>query len=74
MAEARSKKGDGSPNKEVRVPAVTQSGKLRESKARVRAAYEHKTVSAEQVHDEMAFYADFEDCRDQVVTLDTKPP
>ena len=67
------KKGYRSPNK-VRVPAVTQAGNLRESKARVRAAYDKKTVSDEQVHNEMAFYADFEDCRDQVATLDTISP
>jgi hypothetical protein len=67
------KKGYRSPNK-VRVPALSKAGKLRESKARVRAAYDKTTMSAEQVHREMAFYADFEDCRDQVATLDTKPP
>ena len=54
------KKGYRSPNK-VKVPAVTQAGELRESKARactrVKAAHDKKTVSAEQVHNEMAFYA-----------------
>ena len=66
------KKGYRSPNK-VRVPALSKVGKLRESTARVKAAYDEKTASAEQVHNEMAFYADFEDCRDQVATLDTNP-
>ena len=66
------KKGYRSPNK-VTVPAVTQAGKLRESQERVKAAYDRKTVSAEQVHNEMGFYGGFEDCRDQVVALDTKP-
>jgi hypothetical protein len=66
------KKGYRSPNK-VRVPALSKAGKLRESRARVKAAYDQTTMSAEQVHREMAFYADFEDCRGQVATLDTNP-
>jgi len=57
-----------------RVPStLSKAGKLRESKARVKAAYDETTTSAEQVHREMAFYADFEDCRGQVATLDTNP-
>ena len=53
------KKGYRSPNK-VRIPAVTQAGNLTESKARVKAAYDKKTMSVEQVHNEMAFYRSFE--------------